>query len=123
MNGISYLLDTNIIIGLYQKNLTVLDLLETKQIKIGECAYSSITRIELLSYPEITPIDVQMIESLLRRMVYLAITSAVENETIEFRRIHKTKLPDSIIVATAKHYQLELLTLDEKLANKAKNGV
>lgn len=51
-------------------------------------------------------------------MIYLAITPAIENETIEFRKAHKTKLPDSIIAATAKHYQLELLTLDKKLASK-----
>jgi len=118
MNGIKYLLDTNIIIGLYQKNANVLDLLKTKQIKINECAYSSITRIELLSYPAITLGDKQAIEIVLNRMTYLAITFAIENEAIEFRRINQTKLPDSIIAATAKHYQLELLTLDKKLSDK-----
>lgn len=115
MNGTNYLLDTNIIIGLYEHNPSILALLQTKQIKTNECAYSAITRIELLSYPALTPLDKQAIESLLKRMTYLAITSAIEDETIEFRRIQKTKLPDSIIAATAKHYQLELLTLDKQL--------
>ena len=89
-----------------------------KKISIKECAYSSITRMELLSYPALTPVDKQAIESLLKCMVYLAITPEIENETIEFRSRYKTKLPDSIIAATAKHHQLELLTLDKKLAAK-----
>ena len=51
MNGIKYLLDTNIIIGMYQHNETIFNLFQTKQVKINECAYSAITRIELLSFP------------------------------------------------------------------------
>jgi predicted nucleic acid-binding protein len=118
MNGIKYLLDTNIIIGLCEHKPIILELLGNRQIKINECAYSAITRMELLSYPALTPEDKQAIESFLQRLSYLAITPDVENETIEFRRHHKTKLPDSIIAATAKYYQLELLTLDKQLAGK-----
>jgi predicted nucleic acid-binding protein len=51
MNGIKYLLDTNIVIGLLQRDLIVLEILKNKQIQIGECAYSAITRMELLSFP------------------------------------------------------------------------
>lgn len=117
MNGINYLLDTNILIGFLQRHPIILDLFQTQQITIGECAYSSITRMELLSFPSLTLLEKQAIESLLSRMTYLAITPAIENETIDFRRINQTKLPDSIIAATAKHYQLKLLTLDKKLAS------
>jgi predicted nucleic acid-binding protein len=39
---------------------------------------------------------------------------------VPFRRRHHIKLPDSIIAATAKAYQVELLTLDKNLANKLK---
>ena len=49
MNGIKYLLDTNIIIGLYNHNPAILALLQAKSIRINQCAYSSITRIELLA--------------------------------------------------------------------------
>lgn len=72
----------------------------------------------VLSFPAITFPEKQAIESLLARMVYLAITPAIEDEIIEFRRVHKTKLPDSIIAATARHARIELLTLDQKLAGK-----
>jgi predicted nucleic acid-binding protein len=118
MNGIKYLLDTNIIIGLYQHNPTILGLLQSKHVKINECAYSSITRMELLSYPAITQNEVKVIESLLMRMTYLAITPDIENETIQFRITNKSKLPDAILAVTANHHQLELLTLDKQLANK-----
>jgi predicted nucleic acid-binding protein len=118
MNGIKYLLDTNIIIGLYARNTAVLDLLKTKQVKTHECAYSAITRMELLSYPAITASDKRALESLLSRMTYLAITPDIENEAIQFRLNNKTKLPDAIIAATAKQHQLELLTLDKELAGK-----
>jgi predicted nucleic acid-binding protein len=46
------------------------------------------------------------------------LTPIIENIAIDFRRRHHTKLPDSIIAATAKAYQVELLTLDKNLANK-----
>ncbi len=118
MNGINYLLDSNIIIGFLQRSQIVLGLFQAKQIKISECAYSSITRMELLSFSTLTIIEKQAIESLLNRMTYFAITQDIENKTIEFRRIQQTKLPDSIIAATAKHYQIELMTLDKKLAGK-----
>ncbi|HCJ51594.1 MAG: DNA-binding protein [Gallionellales bacterium CG_4_10_14_3_um_filter_54_96] len=118
MSGIKYLLDTNIIIGLLERQPVVLELFSARQVKINECAYASITRIELLSFPAISFPEKQAIESVLARMVYLAITPAIEDETIAFRRVHKTKLPDSIIAATSRHARLELLTLDKKLADK-----
>lgn len=118
MSGINYLLDTNIIIGLYENQPAVLPLLQTRQIKIQQCAYSAITRMELLSFPALSEQEKQVIESLLARMTYLAITTEVENETIAFRREHKTKLPDSIIASTARQARIELLTLDQKLAGK-----
>ena len=120
MNGIKYLLDTNIVIGLLQRDLIILDILNDRQIQIGECAYSAITRMELLSFPSITPTEKEAIVFLLSRMTYLTITPAIENETINFRYTHKTKLPDSIIDATNKYHGLELVTLDKKLANKLK---
>jgi predicted nucleic acid-binding protein len=120
MSGVKCLLDTNIIIGLLQRDVVVLDILRDKQVQISECAYSAITRMELLSFPAISVTEKDAIESLLNRMTYLMISSAIEDETISFRGTHKTKLPDSIIAATAKCHQLELVTLDQKLASKLK---
>ncbi|WP_295388732.1 type II toxin-antitoxin system VapC family toxin [uncultured Thiodictyon sp.] len=118
MNGVKFLLDTNIVIGLLNRSETVICLLTQQQVAIRECAFSAITRMELLSYHGLKPADRQTIERLLSRMNYLPITSAIEDATIAFRQKNKGKLPDAIIAATAGHHQLELLTLDTALAGK-----
>ena len=118
MNGVKYLLDTNIIIGLTEQKSEVLTLLTNRQIKITECAYSAITRMELLSFAKLTLNDKQVIEQLLNRMRYLPLTKEIENKTIEFRQQYPSKLPDSIIAATSLYHKLSLITLDTGLANK-----
>jgi hypothetical protein len=118
MNGISYLLDTNIIIAMYQKSAEVIALMQAKQINISQCAFSGITRMELLSFPGTTENEEQAIESLLDRMTHLSVSPIIEDLTIQFRRQHQTKLPDAIIASTAKAHAIELLTLDKKLSSK-----
>lgn len=118
MNGISYLLDTNIIIGMYQRNVEVMALMQAKHVNISQCAYSGITRMELLSFPGITEKEELAIKNLLDRRAHLSVSPIVEELTIQFRRLNKTKLPDAIIAATAKAHAIELLTLDKKLSSK-----
>lgn len=118
MNGLKYLLDTNIIIGMYQHSLAVIDLMRSKQVHISQCAYSAVTRMELLSFPGITPTEEVSIHALLNRMARLSITPDVEEQAISFRRRHRTKLPDAIIGATASVHDLELLTMDKQLKSK-----
>jgi predicted nucleic acid-binding protein len=90
----------------------------SRQVSIKECGYSAITRMELLSFPGITSDEEAAIKSLLDRMAYFALTTDIENGAIEFRRQHKTKLPDAVIAATAIKSKLELLTLDKGLLAK-----
>ncbi len=116
MNGARFLLDTNFIIGLLKGNPAIADLVRERGMVLAECAYSSITRMELLGYPGITGEHEQAITGLLSVLTYLAITPEVEAETIQLRRAFKLKLPDAIILATARVHGLELLTLDQGLA-------
>lgn len=51
-------------------------------------------------------------------MQCLSFNSTIENTTISLKQQHRIKLPDAIILATASTHQIELLTLDKKLANK-----
>jgi predicted nucleic acid-binding protein len=118
MIGIKYLLDTNIIIGLCEHRTSVLDILSDKSVSVSACAYSAITRMELLSFSRLTREEQKTIEILLSRMHYLAVTRAIEDETIAFRRAYQGKLPDAIIASTAVYHKLELLTLDVALAKK-----
>ncbi|MGR9117531.1 MAG: type II toxin-antitoxin system VapC family toxin [Gammaproteobacteria bacterium] len=116
MNGLSYLLDTNIIIGLLKGNPNAIASLGG--IELPSCAYSAITRMELLSFPDLTDVEAALIRQLLEPMTYLALSLAIEDRTIEFRHFHRVKLPDAIIAATAQTHGLQLLTPDKKLAAK-----
>jgi predicted nucleic acid-binding protein len=108
VNGIKFLLDINFIV----KALT------ERTIALDECAYSFITRIELLSYSAITPLEIESIESILSATHYLSISQQIENAAIDIRRQHQSKIPDAIIAATAIALNLELLTLDQQLIKR-----
>lgn len=118
MSGTKYLLDTNIIIGMYERSPEVISLFKSKRASINECAYSSVTRMELLGFPEISADEIKILSSLLNQMSHLTINRAIEDKTIHLKQQHRIKLPDAIILATALSHQIELLTLDKKLANK-----
>lgn len=118
MSGIKYLLDTNIIIGMYERSPDVISLFENKHTVINECAYSSVTRMELLGFPEISANEIKIISALLSQMTQLSIDRTIEDKTIDLKQQHRIKLPDALILATAINHNIELLTLDKKLANK-----
>ena len=118
MNGIKYLLDTNIIIGMYERSPAIISLFENKRAAINECAYSSVTRMELLGFLSITKDEINIISALLSQMTQFSIDRVIEDKTIALKQQHRIKLPDAIIIATALHHNTELLTLDKKLANK-----
>lgn len=113
MNGSSYLLDTCFILGLCNQNPEVLNTFG--DIPITRCYISVITRIELLGYANITTEDEAFLQSVLSEITCLPLFDDVEEETIQLRKHHKVKLPDAIILATAKVNTLELLTLDKQL--------
>ena len=118
MSGTKLLLDTNFAIGLLKGNETVQDVLQNRPISIQDCAYSFITRIELLGFPAITAAEIKSIEKLLSAMNYVPMSLAIENATIQIHRQYGLKTPDAIIAATASVHHLELLTLDQQLANR-----
>jgi len=116
MNGARFLLDTNIILGLMKGNVDAVTKL--KKLNLNNCSFSSVTRMELLGFPDITEDEIKIISTLLNQMTQLTISRAIEDKTIHLKQQHRIKLPDAIILATAITNQIELLTLDKKLANK-----
>ncbi|CAM8636539.1 VapC Predicted nucleic acid-binding protein, contains PIN domain [Oxalobacteraceae bacterium] len=115
-----FLLDTNFILGLLKATPEVLAIVEVRDLLASSCAYSAVTRMELLGYPNITPDEERLIADRLSKFTYLSISSEVDNLAITLRRTRKLKLPDALIAATAIHHGLELLTLDEALLAVAK---
>ena len=121
MNGIDYLLDTNFILGLLKSNPDALALINDRRIVVERCAYSAITRMELLGYPGITSTEEALIQDKLARLTYLPITSTVEDTAIRLRRAHRVKLPDAIVIATALAAGAEVLTFDRQLQSVVAN--
>ncbi len=115
MNGIDYLLDTNFILALLKSSPDTLALINERQIELHQCAYSAITRMELLGFPGITPDEKAMIQEKLARLTYAPMTSVVEDVAIRLRQTYRVKLPDAIIAASALVAGAELLTFDKAL--------
>ena len=116
MNGIKYLLDTNIIIGVIKGNEQAVSLV--KGIGLSSCAFSVITRMELLGFSGITEHEERTFKVLLSKMTRLSLNVDIEDATIQLRKQRRIKLPDAIIAATAITYNMELLTLDKDLSSK-----
>lgn len=117
MNGLDYLLDTNFILGLLKSSPETLTLIKDRQIEARQCAYSAITRMELLGFPGITRAEETLIQNKLEHLTYLPITTSIEDAAIRLRRTRKVKLPDAIIAASALIVGVELLTMDRHLLN------
>ncbi len=115
MSGIKFLLDTNFILGMLKRTPEVLEVLRAKRLTSDQCAYSAITRMELLGFPGITSTEEQLIRSTLDRFKYLGISFEIEEAVIGIRRTRRAKLPDALIAATALCHDMELLTLDAGL--------
>ncbi len=117
MSGIKYLLDTNFILDLLKTGQDSYDLIRGRQIESCQCAYNSVTRMELLGYPGITQEEVLLINQKLSGLMHLPISADVEDVAIRLRRTSKLRLPDAIIAAHALVNGLELLTFDKQLYN------
>jgi predicted nucleic acid-binding protein len=112
MNGIKFLLDTNIVIGLLKQGQAILPV-EISNINI--CAISQITRMELLSFSRLTPEEESVIKKFISCVSVITLNEAIETATINFRRTQGGKLPDAVIIATALVHDLELVTLDSRM--------
>lgn len=107
MNGNKLFLDTNIILYLLNGDETLAELLNQKQLYI-----SVITELELLAYKNITVKEEKVILEFLSQCKIININSKIKLETIRLRKLFNTKLPDSIIIATALYLDLPLITSD-----------
>jgi len=115
MSGIKYLLDTNLVLGLLKASPEVVDMVTSRGLLASSCAFSAVTRMELLGYPSITNDEERVITDRLSKFIYLPITYEIEDLAITLRRNRKVKLPDALVAATAMYHGLELLTLDKAL--------
>lgn len=115
MSSVSFLLDTNVFIGLLKNSQAVHDLMAASNCAPHQTAISQVTRIELLSYPHLTQSEEAEIKEKLATMPVIGIDDAVELCTITTRKLCRLKFADSVIAATALSKGLQLLTLDKAL--------
>ena len=107
MNGNNLLLDTNIILYLLNGDVTLVQLLEDKQLYL-----SFITQLELLSYHSLENNELKIIESFIDDCTVIDISSKLKEYVIELRKKYKMKLPDAIIAASSLYMNVPLVTAD-----------
>jgi len=74
------------------------------------------TEMELLSYPDLAVTEEQEIRRFLAGVVVVDLTPHIQALAIQLRRLHRVKLPDAIVAATAISLGVDLLTSDRRLA-------
>ena len=106
---VKFPVDTNIAIYQLQNRLA-------ERLPEGRYFLSIISEIELLAYPGLTTAEEQGIKTLLKAIEIVTLTDSVKQETIRIKRDNNLKLPDAIIIATARINGCVLLTNDQQLA-------
>lgn len=119
MSGAKWPLDTNVVIGLLEKQPAAIALAEAQHLNLNQTAVSQITQMELLGFPNLTDAEESAISEFLRSCHILLVDENIERQAIRLRRDGHCKLPDAIIAATAQVHQLALLTLDQRLEKLA----
>jgi hypothetical protein len=99
--------DTNILIYYFDGQAKAQALIDGNHIFV-----SSITAIELLGYPQITPKGEKVIRSLLANCQLIELTTAIQERTVQIKQAVKIKTPDAIIAASALELGLPLATED-----------
>ena len=106
MSGNNLLLDTNILIYLSKKELKI----EEFARKDDELYISVISVMEAKGYQFGSKQEERIIDSLCDNLIKVHLTDEVIKKVINFRKKHKIKLPDAIILASAIEYNLKLVT-------------
>ena len=109
MSGKEILVDTNIIIYLLQRDDTLAELLEGKQLYV-----SFITELELLGLSSLSAQQEKQITALLNDCLIMSTNNSIKSEYKSLRKSYKLKLADSIIAATALALDIPLMTADKQ---------
>ena len=110
MDGDKLVLDTNILIYLFNGDRDLAELLHLKELYV-----SIITEMELLSFPDLSEAERLQIKSFLSDATVIELSDAVKEAAIAIRSTHRIKLPDAIVLATAEYLNLPFLTADRRL--------
>lgn len=106
----TYLIDTNVIIDLFEGRLPLNAAIWVDNLVIsGNATVSVINKIELLGFNAL-PETYENLINLINMCTVLSLNDAVVDETIALKKIKKIKLPDAIIAATALVHNLKIVS-------------
>jgi predicted nucleic acid-binding protein len=108
MDGSRWLLDTNIVLYVLRGDQALVDMLHDQDLYI-----SFITRIELLSYPKIDAVGIDLIERFLTQVPVIESNPMINTDAIALRRKSGLEVPDAIIAASARFLNARLMTGDK----------
>ena len=100
-------MDTNIVLYLLNGDVTLIPLLEDKNLFV-----SFITQLELLVYKDLSQKDLDNIQMFLDECTIIDITPPIKDTTVDLRRKYNLKLPDSIIIATGIWLNIPVISSD-----------
>lgn len=106
----SLLLDSNIVIYLSQKVITIESFAATDD----ELFISDITYMETLGFPFASVEDKNFMITLLNQFSRVGLTESIIQQTIALKQNYKIKLPDAIIAASAQVRDMKLITRNLK---------
>lgn len=111
MSGDRILADTNVLLYLLNGDKGLLSIFKGTEVSI-----STITELELLSFPKLKKKEEKSIRDLVSRCTVINISDEIKELAIYFRRKFRLKLPDAVIAGTAHYHKLPILTADTDFA-------
>jgi len=109
--GVDYIWDTNTAIYYLQQQFPPnAEKFMDGILKESQPCISSITEIELLCWKTADQKDLDTLNSFINDAIVIELEQAIKLRTAEIRKLHKIKLPDAIIAATALVYGYTLLS-------------
>ncbi len=107
------LFDSNILIYHLNGDLNTQGKSLLKAGLVEKGAYSVISKIEVIGFQQSEALEKQA-RKLLSGLIEIPLTSEIAEQTIALRKLHKIKLPDAVIAATALIVGLTLVTRNSK---------
>ncbi|MBI2443722.1 MAG: type II toxin-antitoxin system VapC family toxin [Candidatus Magasanikbacteria bacterium] len=108
------ILDTNAVIYYLQNDrrcVRVIDKLRARH----QIAISTITEVELFSFPSLTSAQTLEIVRWLGELQAVPLDSSLARQAAHLRRVYGLKTPDAVVAATAFFFSAPLVTRDQKL--------
>ena len=108
MNGINFLIDTNILVYIIQGNPHVRYFAQEDTLVI-----SCVSEMEMLGKFQISDTEKKIVTQMLSFCNIIEISPKIKQSAIEIRQKYRIKLPDALIAATAIQQSLTLVTSDK----------